>query len=227
VQTKLIASDGHQFEAYVVRPRGKPVAGVVIAQEMYGITDYLKDVCSFFAAHDFLAIAPALYDRRAPGLVFDYDKASHDRAQAIYKNWNFDEALMDLDAAKAHIAEAGKVGIVGYCWGGTLAWLAATRKDFGAAVAYYGSMMPDYANEQARCPTIAIIGTEDTTLPPDRIDLFRRAQPSIDVLLYPGAKHGFDNPLRVERYHPQACDEARAVTLQFLRQHLAQDAAHA
>lgn len=220
MQTKLIASDGHQLEAYVAHPRGKPIAGVVIAQEMYGITDYLKDVCSFFASHGFLTVAPALYDRKAPGLVFDYDKASHDLAQIIYKNWNFDEALMDLDAAKAHVAEAGKVGIVGYCWGGTLAWLGATRKDYAAAVAYYGSMMPDYATEEPRCPTIAVIGLEDTTLPPHRIEHFRRAQPSIEVVLYPGAKHGFDNPMRFERYHQQASRAGRGKTLSFLIQHL-------
>jgi carboxymethylenebutenolidase len=221
MHTTLTASDGHRLDAFVARPEGEPIAGLVIAQEMYGLTDYLKDVCHYFAGRGFLTVAPALYDRKEPGLVFDYDKPSHDRAQRIYKNWDFEDSLKDLDAAKAHVASAGKVGIVGYCWGGTLAWLAACRRDYSAAVAYYGSLMPDYAQENAMCPTIAIIGTEDTTIPPDRLDMFRKAQPTIPVHLYSGAKHGFDNPMRVERYHPQACDEARQLTVAFLSEYLA------
>jgi carboxymethylenebutenolidase len=220
VKVMLTAKDGHVCEAHVSEPRGPAKAGLVIAQEMYGLTSYLDDVCDFFASQGFLTIAPALFDRREKGLVFPYDKESHDRAQVIYKNWNFEHALDDLDAARAYVASAGKVGIVGYCWGGTLAWLAACRRSYGAAVAYYGSMMPDFAGEQAACPTIAIIGTQDSTLPPARIDIFRRGRPEVPVHLYEGAKHGFDNPSRADRYHPPARAAAREETLAFLDQHL-------
>jgi carboxymethylenebutenolidase len=220
----LTAPDGHQLEAYIARPSAAPRGGVVVVQEMYGLNAYLRTVCDFYATHGYVAIAPALYDRHQRGLVLDYDKESHDRAQKIYKNWNFDLALDDMDTARDAVASAGgigqRVGIVGFCWGGTLAWLAACRRDYACAVAYYGSMMPDYANEQARCPTIAHIGDRDNTMPPARIDLFRAAQPQVPVYLYPGAQHGFDNRDRHPRYDEPACQHARERTLAFFVEHI-------
>ena len=91
---------------------------------MYGVTSYLRDTCDFYAVQGYLTIAPALYDRRQRGLVLEYTKANHDLAQTIYKSWNWDHALDDLDAGKNVVLQAGKVAIVGFCWGGTLAWLA-------------------------------------------------------------------------------------------------------
>jgi carboxymethylenebutenolidase len=217
---KLTATDGHQLDAYIARPQGNPRGGVVVVQEMYGLNTYLQSVCEFYAAHGYAAIAPALYDRQEPGLVFNYDKPSHDRAQKIYKNWNSDLALDDMNAARDAVAPAGRVGVVGFCWGGTLAWLAACRRDYACAVAYYGSMMPDYRTEQPRCPVIAHIGDQDTTLPAARIELFQEAHPEVPVHLYAGAQHGFDNRDRHPRYQEQACDKARERTLTFFAEHL-------
>ena len=218
--TQIAAPDGHILDAYLARPAGKPRGGIVIAQEMYGVTSYLRDTCDFYAARGYLTIAPALYDRRQRGLVLEYTKELHDLAQTIYKNWNWDHALDDLDAGKSAVVEAGKVAIVGFCWGGTLAWLAACRREYAAAVAYYGSMMPDFANEISACPVIAQIGSEDTTMPPERIDLFHQAQPSTPINMYPGAQHGFDNPSRAGRFHSEACRLARERTLECLAQHV-------
>ena len=217
---KLTARDGHQLGAHIARPSGPPRGGVVVVQEMYGLNDYLRAVCEFYAAHGYLAIAPALYDRHQPELIFAYSKQDHDRAQQVYKNWNDDLALDDMDAARDVVASAGRVGIVGFCWGGTLAWLAARRRDYACAVAYYGSMMPNHATEQPRCPVIAHIGNHDTTLPPSRIDVFRAAQPKVPVYLHAGAQHGFDNRDRHPRYHEQACLEARERTLAFFAAHI-------
>lgn len=214
---RLVACDGHELEAFVSEPTGAVRGGVVLGQEMYGVNGYLRETCEFFASHGYRTIAPALYDRVERGLVFPYDKDAHDRAQKIYKNWNFDHALNDLDAARDHIAAAGKVAIVGYCWGGTLAWLAACRRNYAGAVAYYGSMMPDFAYETPRCPVIAHVGSRDTTMPPARLDIFRVAQPDSPVYVWDGAPHGFDNCGRTDRFHPQACAAARQVTLDFLR----------
>lgn len=218
--TRIIARDGHELDAYVARPAGKLRGGIVLAQEMYGITGYLRDACNFYAAQGFLTIAPALYDRRQRGLVLEYTKEHHDLAQSIYKSWNWDQALDDLDAGRSVVSEAGHVGIVGFCWGGTLAWLAACRRDYAAAVAYYGSMMPDFAFETARCPVITHIGDADTTMPQERIDLFHRAQPDIPIHLYADARHGFDNPSRADRYHAEASRLARDRTLEFLAGHI-------
>ena len=126
----LTARDGHRLDAYIANPPGTAQGGVVVAQEMYGVNDYLRSVCDFYAGHGYLAIAPALYDRQQRQLVFSYGKEDHDRAQRLYKSWNLDNALDDLDAARDAVARAGRVGLVGFCWGGSLAWLAACRRDY-------------------------------------------------------------------------------------------------
>jgi carboxymethylenebutenolidase len=214
--TQITARDGHVLDAYLAWPAGKPRGGIVIAQEMYGITNYLRDTCEYYSAHGYLTVAPALYDRRQRGLVLEYSNELHDLAQTIYKQWNWDHALDDLDAGKSVVIEAGKVAIVGFCWGGTLAWLAACRREYTAAVAYYGSMMPDFAGESARCPVVAHIGSADTTMPQKRIELFHQAQPNIPIHMYPEAQHGFDNPSRTDRFQKEACQLARERTRQFL-----------
>lgn len=216
----LTARDGHQFEGYLARPPGTARGGVVVAQEMYGVNDYLRSVCDYYAAHGYLAVAPSLYDRQQRALIFNYSKEDHDRAQRLYKSWNLENALDDLDAARDAVTSAGKVGLVGFCWGGSLAWLAACRRDYAGTVAYYGSMMPDFATERPRCPVIAHIGDQDTTLPPERIAAFRASQPDVPVYLYAGAQHGFDNEHRLPRYHAQACRTARERTLAFFAQHI-------
>lgn len=220
MQIRIAARDGHKLDAYLSRPAVDCKGGLVIAQEMYGINDYLRAVCDFYAARGYLAIAPSLYDRRRRELVFAYDTEGHRQAQLCYMNWSWDHALDDLDASREVVSEAGRVGIVGFCWGGTLAWLAACRRDYSCAVAYYGGMMPDFANENARCPTIAHIGDMDATLPAVRIAQFRAAQPSVPVYIYPGAKHGFDNSSRIERFDPVAAPAGRERTLEFLAEHL-------
>jgi carboxymethylenebutenolidase len=213
---ELVARDGHRLEAYLARPQGRPRGGLVVAQEMYGVNDYLRSVCDFYAARGYAAIAPALYDRRQRGLTFLYTKDDHDRAQQTYKNWDLDTALLDLAAAHAAVADTGKVGIVGFCWGGSLAWLAACRGNYDCAVAYYGSMMPEFAHEQPRCPVIAHIGDRDNTLPPEKVARFTAAQPAVPVYIYPGAQHGFDNENRAERHDAAAHKLARERTLEFL-----------
>jgi carboxymethylenebutenolidase len=217
---QLRARDGHELDAYFVRPSSPPRGGVVIAQEMYGVNDYLRSVCDFYAAQGYVAIAPALYDRKQRGLTYAYTRDDHDRAQQTYTAWNLDDALADLDAARAAIADAGKIAIIGFCWGGSLAWLSACRSDYDGAVSYYGSMIPDLAELQARCPVICHIGDKDTSLPPARVAIFRAAQPAVPVFMYEGAPHGFDNENRTERYHPAAHKLARERTLEFLAKHI-------
>lgn len=217
---RLTARDGHSLDAYLARPAAGVRGALVIAQEMYGINAYLRSVCDFYAAHGYLAIAPALYDRKQPGLIYSYTKDDHDRAQQTYTAWDLDAALDDLDAGRDAVAQAGKVGLIGFCWGGSLAWLAACRRNYAGTVAYYGSLMPDFAGEAARCPVIAHVGDKDTSLPAARIARFRAAQPSVPVHLYPGAQHGFDNENRTERYHAEAHQLARERTLEFLARHV-------
>jgi len=218
---RLTARDGHQLDAYLARPAGFIRGGLVVAQEMYGITDYLKSVCDFFAAHGYLAIAPAVYDRKERNLVLAYDEGpQHNYAQELFNNWDWPAALIDLDAGKQAVADAGRVGIVGFCFGGSLAWLAACRYAYTAAVCYYGSDMPKYAGEQPRCPVMAHVGSEDKSFPPDQVAAFRKAHPEVTFHVHDGAPHGFDNSMRPARYHARACENARALTLEFLARHI-------
>src|SRR5262249_53132831 len=115
----LRAHDGHELDAYLARPASTARGGVVVAQEMYGRKAYLRAVCDFYASCGYLTIAPALYDRRQRGTTFAYDQAGHDAAQRTYKAWDWDTALIDLDAACGAVAEAGKVALIGFCWGGS------------------------------------------------------------------------------------------------------------
>jgi carboxymethylenebutenolidase len=217
---RLKSRDGHEPYAYLVRPSGRVRGGLVVGQEMYGVNAYLRGVCDFYAGHGYLTVAPSLYDRQQRGLTFDYTNEGHRVAQRTYTAWNLDAALDDLDAGRAAVADAGKVGFVGFCWGGSLAWLAACRKRYDGTVAYYGSMMPNFADEQPRCPVIAHIGDNDHTLPPEKVERFRKTQPSVPVYMYPGAQHGFDNADRAARYDAPAHTLARERTLEFLATHI-------
>lgn len=218
---RLTARDGHTLDAYLARPAGTVCGGLVIAQEMYGVTGYLKSVCDFYADHGYFAIAPAVYDRKERNLTLAYDEGpQHNTAQELFNNWDWDAALVDLDAGRAAVTSAiapnGKVGIVGFCFGGSLAWLAACRYDYACAVCYYGSDMPKYANEKGRCPVLAQVGAADKSFPADQIAAFRKVRPEVAFHIHPGAPHGFDNPMRPARHHPEACRKGRKLTLEFL-----------
>lgn len=218
---RLTTADNHELDAYLARPDGKPRGGLVVAQEMYGLTDYLKSVCDFYAGHGYVCIAPAVYDRKQRNLVLAYDEGpQHNYAQELFNNWDWPAALVDLDAGRAAIADAGKVGIVGFCFGGSLAWLAACRYTFDAAVCNYGSDMPKYADETAKCPVLAQVGSADKSFPPDQVEAFRKKHPEVEFKIHPGAPHGFDNPMRPARYHAEACKNGRAETLEFLARYI-------
>jgi carboxymethylenebutenolidase len=218
---RLTSHDGHQLDAYLARPTGRIRGGVVIAQEMYGVTDYLTSVCDFYAAHGYLAIAPALYDRKQRDLVLAYDEGpQHNYAQELFNNWDWPKALEDLDVAKSAVADAGHVGIVGFCFGGSLSWLSACRYTYACAVCYYGSDMPKYVDETPKCPVLAHVGDKDKSFPPAAVSAFRAKHPEVEFRVHEGAPHGFDNPNRPARYHAQACETAREQTLAFLAKHV-------
>jgi carboxymethylenebutenolidase len=217
---RLTAADGFELDAWLATPAGEPKGAIVIAQEMYGVTDYLKRVAAFHASQGYLTITPALYDRRERGTVLAYDEADRDRVHELYKSMDWELSLADIEAGRRFVASAGKVAIIGFCWGGSLAWMAACRSDYQAAIAYYGSAMPDYAGETARCPVIAHVGEDDTSFPPARVAAFKAAQPGVPVYSYADTPHGFDNETRPARYRAAAHRLARERSLAFLVQHI-------
>lgn len=216
----LTAADGHTLSAWVAPPSVTPRAALVIGQEMYGVNSYIRDVCAWYAGHGYLTIAPSLYDRVRPGLTFEYTDADNARAKELYRNYDWSKAIMDLEAARDWAARAGKVGILGFCFGGSLAWLAACRSRFDAAVSYYGGEINRYLDDEATCPIECHVGDRDTALDASKIATFRARHPEVPFHIYPGALHGFDNPGRGPRHHPDAARQARARTLGFLVRNL-------
>jgi len=222
---RLTSQDGHTLDAWLAEPAGAPRGGLVIAQEMYGVNDYIRAVCDAYAGDGYLAIAPALFDRLEPALTLPYDDEGQRRGKVLSRDATADPeaALNDLDAAADHLRAACggcRVALLGYCFGGTLGWLAACRRDFDAVICYYGSDMCDYPDEIPRCPVICHVGDGDATVTPQKIAVFSALRPEVPFCIYPGALHGFDNHLRPARHHAEAAREARERTLEFLHQHI-------
>ena len=220
----IAARDGHRMDGYLAEPVVKPRGVIVIAQEMYGVNWYLRGVADHFAAKGYVAVAPALHDRLEKGIALDYTKDEHDRAQRIYLGADWDVSLGDLeDAGKWATAQAGlapeRVAVVGFCYGGTLAWMAACRLSLACAVSYYGGNLDDYADESPRCPIMLHMGIDDRTFSMPRRERFAQAQPNIPFHWYPDTGHGFDNETRYPQYAP-AARLARQRSLDFLAEHL-------
>ena len=216
---RLTAADGHELGAFLAEPSGRVRGAIVVAMEMYGVNDYLRTVCENYAADGYVAIAPQFFDRFAPDVTFPYDGSAYDLAKK-YSADVVPHIVTDAEAAKAHVSGAGKVAISGYCFGGTVTWLAACRSSFDAAIAYYGSDMCDYPDEEARCPVICHVGDKDTAVPPADVAMFKERRPECYWYIYPGVLHGFDNGTRAERYNADASKLARTRTMDFLAEHI-------
>lgn len=211
---KLMAEDGHTFDAYVARPAGRPKAGLVIVQEIFGVNVHIRGVADGYAADGYLAIAPALFDRVKPGIELGYDSDDVAEGRNIRGKIAWPDALNDIKAAMAFAAEGGKVGVVGYCWGGSLAWLAATRLQPAAAVCYYGGNIFEYRDEQPACPVMFHFGEQDAGIPLDQAKAVGEAHPKQELFIYP-AGHGFNCDLRAS-YSAESAALARERTLAFL-----------
>jgi len=216
---ELTAADGFRLSAYRADPAGKPRGGLVVAQEIFGVNSHIRSFCDGYAADGFVAIAPALFDRCERDFDVGYTPADVARGRELKARAKADAALLDVDAARAAVAFAGNVGIVGYCWGGYLAWIAAARvAGFACAVPYYGGGMTDAIAEQPPCPVMAHFGERDTMIPAAGVKALAAAHPSAQVFLYP-ADHGFNCDQR-GAYDPAAASLARERTLAFLRRHI-------
>jgi carboxymethylenebutenolidase len=216
---KLTASDGHKFDAYLAQPAGKPKAGLVVIQEIFGVNSHMKAVADGFAADGYLAICPALYDRHKPGVELGYDEDDVTEGREIRAKVGNDDPLLDIAAAADAVRSAGKVGVVGYCWGGTLTWLSATKLDgFAAASSYYGGGIGGLAELQPKCPVIFHFGEQDHAIPMDEVDKVRQNHPTLGVHVYP-AGHGFNCDARGS-FEPKSAEIARERTMAFFGEHL-------
>jgi carboxymethylenebutenolidase len=216
----LEAEDGHRLAAYRATPAGAPRGGLVVIQEIFGVNRHVRTVADGWAADGYLALAPALFDRVERDVQLDYQTADVEWGRDLRGRIPVDDALRDVAAAVRALAGCvARVGVVGYCWGGTLAWLSATRLGgVSAAVGYYGVGIADTAGEAPRCPVLLHFGKADASIPREHYEKVQRLHPALPVHIYP-AGHGFNCDERGSHHAPSA-RLARERTLAFLRTHL-------
>jgi len=211
---ELICKDGVKISAYRARPDGKPKGGMVVLQEIFGVNHHIRAVADKYAAAGYLAIAPALLDRVEKGVELGYDMEDRPRAMDLRGRTKIDETLTDVAAAIEAAKAGGNVGVVGYCWGGTLAYAAAARlPGVTAAVGYYGGGIVGMAAERPRTPLMLHFGERDKHIPLSDVEKIRAAQPEVPVFVY-AADHGFNCDER-ESYDAAAAAEAELRTMEF------------
>jgi carboxymethylenebutenolidase len=216
---ELTAADGFRLRAYRADPAGRVRGALVVAQEIFGVNSHIRSVCDGYAADGYVAIAPALFDRYESGVDIGYTPADVAHGRELKALAKLDAALLDVAAASAAVAAAGNVGIVGYCWGGYVAWIAAARlAELACSVPYYGGGMTDAIAEQPKCPVMAHFGERDAMIPAAGVKALAAAHPSAQVFLY-AADHGFNCDQR-GAYDAAAATLARDRTLAFLRRHI-------
>jgi carboxymethylenebutenolidase len=215
----LMARDGHAFRAYIARPEGRVRGGVVIVQEIFGLTAHIRRVADSYANDGYLAVAPALFDRVRRDIVLTDSPQDLEAALGYRKQIPTHNAVLDISAAAAMARHCGKLAVIGFCWGGTLAWAAAGEYPFAAAVCYYGGGIAQHLDKLPACPTLLHFGEHDTSIPMADIERIRHAFPQGLFYLY-AAGHGFNNDDRPAHYNAEAASLARGRTSAFLAQHV-------
>ena len=207
----LTTEDGHKLQAYVARPEGTPKGGIVVIQEIFGLTDHIRNMTEKFAAEGYLAVAPAMFDRVEPGIVLDY--TDFDAARATMGKLDQDQSIFDIRAAAEYARSAGKVGVIGFCWGGAMADLAACNGLVDAGVSYYGRMTVEWLDKQPTCPMLYHYGDRDQLIPAQIIEKIQRSRKG-NVNIWGTADHGFcceDRP----SYNKAAAKQSMEITQKF------------
>lgn len=219
-QSINIPTSGTQcIGGYLARPQGAPKGGIVVIQEILGVTAHIRSVADRFAEHGYVAIAPAFFDRLETGVELDADHAGYTRGKQLVAELGLDRALEDVASAAESIASAGKIGSVGYCWGGTVALLAALRLGL-PSVSYYGARNLPFLHETPRAPVMFHFGEHDPNIPPEMVAKHRQALPQMETFTYPGADHAFNRD-GSSSYHEASARLAMQRTLDFFAKQLA------
>src|SRR3954467_11090024 len=216
---QLTASDGHKLDAYRAEPAGKPRGGIVVIQEIFGVNSHIKSVTDGFAADGYLAVAPAMFDRVQKNFDVGYSPDDMTKGRETRAKVTNAMALKDAEAAIKAVSSAGKVGIVGYCWGGTIAWLAAGKLGgLACAVAYYGGGILADAELAPKVPLMGHFGDKDAHIPVDGVKKLAAKYPQHQIFIY-AADHGFNCDQRGS-WNAPAAKQARERTLAFFRKHV-------
>lgn len=216
---ELTAADGHKLAAYRADPQGKPRGAIVVIQEIFGVNSHIRQVTDGYAADGYLAIAPALFDRVQSNVDLGYSPEDIAKGREIRGKVTNDMALKDTEAAIEAASGAGKVGIVGYCWGGLITWLAAAKlPGLSAAVPYYGGGILDNADLEPKVPLMGHFGDKDAHIPVGGVKKLAEKHKKHQIFIY-SADHGFNCDHRGS-YNAAAAKQARERTLDFFRKHV-------
>ena len=209
----MTMSDGATINVYHVHPAGERRGGIVLVQEIFGITDHIRELCDGYAADGYEVLSPALYDREEPGFEVGYTGPEFARAIELMKTHPVETSVADIQTCVDALKDKGPVFVVGYCYGGSMAWFAATRvTGVAAASAYYGSLIPAAADEEPRVPVILHFGRNDHGIPMEGVDkIIAKDWPNATVYVYE-AGHGFNSDRR-DDYSPESAKRARERTL--------------
>ena len=218
---KLKAADGHTLNAYVAQPEATPKGAVVVVQEVFGVNHHIRSVADRFAAEGYLAVAPALFDRYEPGFEAAYDAEGMQRGVAIMQKMNMEWTFADTLAAVQYARDEYKtrVAVVGFCLGGSVAWVAAVQMPVSAAVGYYGGYITKFNDQQPKAPVMLHFGGKDDHIPQSDVEAIQAAHPDVPIYVYPESGHGFNCDERAS-YNPDAAKRAWGRTLAFLSEHL-------
>jgi carboxymethylenebutenolidase len=216
---ELVAADGHHFKAYKAMPQGKPKGAIVVGPEIFGVNSHIRGVADGFAADGYVAIAPQLFDRAGRDFEAGYTPEDVAAGRDMMAKLEWSNTMKDVAAAIEHARPYGKTAIVGYCWGGTIAWVAAARlSGLACTVAYYGGSIPNFVEEAPKVPVMLHFGEKDASLPVEKAREVARRYPAAETFFYP-AQHGFNCDQRGS-YDAESARLARQRTLEFLGRHL-------
>jgi carboxymethylenebutenolidase len=216
---ELTAADGHTLSAYVAGPQ-EARRGLVVVQEIFGVNRHMRRVCDDFAQQGYAVVCPALFDRTRRGVELGYGPEDVARGRDLRGTIDAGKTVLDILAAAAALPTSAKRGIVGYCWGGTVAWHGATRTSaFSAAVGWYGGGIAAAKDEAPRCPVQLHFGETDASIPLADVEAIRKAQPGVEIFVYQGAGHGFGCEERGSYVEKDAA-LAQERTLAFFAKHL-------
>jgi carboxymethylenebutenolidase len=216
----LTANDQHQLGAYRADAKGTAKGGIVVIQEIFGVNHHIRAVCDRLAEEGYNAVAPALFDRTEKGFECGYTPDEIANARKFVANPNWDAMLKDTQATIDDLKKEGPVGIIGFCMGGSIAFLAATRlSGLSAAVAYYGGQIAKFADEKPKVPLQMHFGEKDQGIPMTDVEMIKKKQPNAEIYTYPDAPHGFHCDERAS-FNEAASKAAWPRTMEFFKKHV-------
>jgi carboxymethylenebutenolidase len=215
----IMARDGHEFRVYLAAPAGKPRGAIVVIQEIFGVNSHIRAVTDSYAAEGYVAIAPCLFDRVRRGIELTYQPQDMQEGFGYVKQLQPEQTMKDVAAAMAVVKHAGRVGMVGFCWGGKVTYLSACELPLACAVAYYGGSIAQSLDKKPKCPVMYHFGERDQHITAADVAKIKAAHPEGIFHLY-AADHGFNCDQRGSYDAPSAA-LARKRTLEFFAEYVA------